>query len=208
MNIKLRWCEHRTRLRSGNHHAYKLQRAWNKYGESAAVFEIIALHEREQLLAMERAEISSIPRRRLLNSSIDPVNVWLTEETRNKFEVIHSSPAWRAERSKIAKEVGARRAVAVDCSNGERYESLHSAAAAFGIRPSGVAHLVKTQRVGRLGVKFKRADEDWREVLSASEQAKLTKRKNGGFTFSDETRRRMSESAKARRAREASNASA
>jgi len=46
---------HEYRLKSGNHHSVKLQRAWNKYGESAFRFEVIeyisgddALIDREQ----------------------------------------------------------------------------------------------------------------------------------------------------------------
>ena len=46
---------HEYRLKAGNHHSIKLQRAWNKYGESAFVFEVIeqvsgeaSLLEREQ----------------------------------------------------------------------------------------------------------------------------------------------------------------
>ena len=33
--LQLRWDRHRSDLRKGKHHAVKLQRAWNKYGESA-----------------------------------------------------------------------------------------------------------------------------------------------------------------------------
>lgn len=40
-NISGRWNDHKKALRKGSHHSILLQRAWNKYGESSFVFEII-----------------------------------------------------------------------------------------------------------------------------------------------------------------------
>jgi group I intron endonuclease len=40
-DIQLRWQQHRTHLRMNTHHSPYLQRAWNKYGEDAFIFEII-----------------------------------------------------------------------------------------------------------------------------------------------------------------------
>lgn len=57
-----RWKEHRAALRAGKHHSVLLQRAWNKYGESAFVCELIApiyrLHEAAELIETEQAWIS------------------------------------------------------------------------------------------------------------------------------------------------------
>lgn len=53
-NIPVRWRLHRRELRQGVHHSQKLQRAWNKYGADAFVFEVLAecsipsLRSREQ----------------------------------------------------------------------------------------------------------------------------------------------------------------
>ena len=41
VNIPARWQSHRRHLRNGTHHNVHLQRAWNKYGESA--FELITV---------------------------------------------------------------------------------------------------------------------------------------------------------------------
>ena len=36
-----RWRNHRRLLRSGKHHAFRLQRSWNKHGETSFVFEVV-----------------------------------------------------------------------------------------------------------------------------------------------------------------------
>lgn len=43
IDIQARWRLHKHQLRSGKHHSYHLQRAWNKYGE--ATFDFIFLHK-------------------------------------------------------------------------------------------------------------------------------------------------------------------
>lgn len=40
-NIEQRWYGHRRDLRGGHHHSSVLQRAWNKYGEAAFVFQVM-----------------------------------------------------------------------------------------------------------------------------------------------------------------------
>lgn len=42
-NLRVRWNDHRSSLRNNRHPNIYLQRAWNKYGESAFEFEIIEL---------------------------------------------------------------------------------------------------------------------------------------------------------------------
>ncbi len=39
-----RWNEHKRKLNTNKHHSIKLQNAWNKYGESAFVFELVQEH--------------------------------------------------------------------------------------------------------------------------------------------------------------------
>jgi group I intron endonuclease len=38
VNLAKRWQEHRWMLRRGQHHSQYLQRAWDKYGETAFAF--------------------------------------------------------------------------------------------------------------------------------------------------------------------------
>ena len=53
-SFRERWSEHRRDLRRNRHHSPRLQRAWNKYGEAAFVFEIVEVTERENAVAVEQ----------------------------------------------------------------------------------------------------------------------------------------------------------
>jgi len=54
-NIKKRWGQHRSHLRSGVHGTPHLQYAWNKYGETAFVFEIVELVDsQERMIVREQ----------------------------------------------------------------------------------------------------------------------------------------------------------
>ena len=41
MDIEERWCIHKQQLNANKHHNYKLQNAWNKYGEETFDFEVL-----------------------------------------------------------------------------------------------------------------------------------------------------------------------
>jgi group I intron endonuclease len=57
---KVRWGQHRKELRAGIHHSRFLQRAWNKYGEDAFVFEIIEeVADNDSLLSREQQHLDS-----------------------------------------------------------------------------------------------------------------------------------------------------
>ena len=43
LNILQRWEEHKKDLRNNKHHSFKLQKAWNEYGEKAFEFNILAI---------------------------------------------------------------------------------------------------------------------------------------------------------------------
>lgn len=47
-NIYNRWRDHKNALRKNKHHSYKLQRAWDKYGEQQFKFYIIKIFEGEE----------------------------------------------------------------------------------------------------------------------------------------------------------------
>jgi len=54
-NVKERMCRHKKDLRRGNHHSRKLQRAWDKYGENAFIFEKLEVNiPYEELVAKEQ----------------------------------------------------------------------------------------------------------------------------------------------------------
>lgn len=58
VNILGRWACHVSILRTNKHHSPKLQRAWNKYGESAFIFSVIEVVElASDLIAREQFHI-------------------------------------------------------------------------------------------------------------------------------------------------------
>jgi group I intron endonuclease len=54
IGVKLRFRQHRNLLRQNKHYAVKLQRAWNKYGESAFMFEVLLYCAPENCLMYEQ----------------------------------------------------------------------------------------------------------------------------------------------------------
>jgi group I intron endonuclease len=56
VDIRTRWRIHRKELRKGSHHSCRLQRAWDKYGADAFVFEVLeVVGRREDLVPVEQA---------------------------------------------------------------------------------------------------------------------------------------------------------
>jgi hypothetical protein len=187
-NIKSRWSGHRMALRRGDHHSTRLQHAWNKYGDKLA-FSVLEECSRDLLNVKEQNWIDRL--RPVLNTTTFVDNVWANEETRAKLAAVHQSPEWKAARREIAmRSTGRWRAV--ECSNGTVYPSMSEAARAFGIRAAGITHLVTTQRIGRLGVRFKFADEEWREVPSIGEAKRLTRLANGTNKHTASAKEKMS----------------
>lgn len=194
--IERRWHEHRSNLRHGKHHSARLQAAWNKHRD-ALRFDVLQECSVSDLNMLEQDWISRLQPE--LNTSTFVNNVWTNEETREKFRAIHSSPKWKAERARIAAEASSRW-IAVDCSDGRHFKNMADAARAVGIRNSGMKHLVSTQRVGRVGLAFKLASEEWREVLSVQEQRMATMQANGTNIRTAAARAKMSAAAKGRKA--------
>jgi group I intron endonuclease len=60
VDVGKRWKEHRRQLATGRHHSPHLQRAWNKHGETAFAFHVIAWCPREHLIACEQMLIDGL----------------------------------------------------------------------------------------------------------------------------------------------------
>lgn len=193
--IERRWHEHRSMLRHGKHHSTKLQAAWDKHGASLA-YSVLLECPLAELNLREQAAIDRL--KPSLNTSNFVENVWLNEGTRAKFTALHQSADWKENRRRIAAE-SPTRWVAVECSNGATYKNMADAARAFGVGIPGIAHLVKSQRVGRnIGVRFKLAADSWRDVISSEQQRIVSMMKNGTNKRSDAARARMSKAKKGR----------
>lgn len=195
-NIFRRWSEHRRALRRGDHHSMRLQHAWNKHGDQL-VFEILEECSRNDLNTKEQEWIDRLSAE--LNTTPFVNNVWVNESTRAKLAAVHQSPEWREARREIALRTSEKRRRPVECSNGITYPSMTEAALAFGIKASGIDHLTRTQRLGRLGVKFKFSDEEWRDVPSIGETLRLTRAANGTNFHTEATKAKMRASGKGRR---------
>lgn len=59
-SFKRRWNKHRQDLRAGKHHSVALQRAYDKYGESALKFEKVALFPITDLIVIEQSFIDRL----------------------------------------------------------------------------------------------------------------------------------------------------
>lgn len=60
INIEKRWREHAAQLKNGRHHSILLQRAWDKYGVSDFIFEVVEETDRQTLLNREQFYLDSL----------------------------------------------------------------------------------------------------------------------------------------------------
>lgn len=60
VRIQKRWSNHREKLRKGQHHSWRLQRAWNNGGEQDFEFLVLQFVTRDQLLTVEQRYIDAL----------------------------------------------------------------------------------------------------------------------------------------------------
>lgn len=98
-NISKRWVEHKRMLRANKHHSVYLQRAWNKYGESAFLFELLrVVNGRDNCIIAEQEYIDSLrPEYNIAPKAISPGGTPVTEATREKL---------RANAARLVKDEG------------------------------------------------------------------------------------------------------
>lgn len=123
INIENRWAKHISMLRLNKHPNEKLQRSWNKHGESSFKFEIILLCEKEQLIEKEQLsfslyspeynidKIAGVHQHGELNGQYGKQ---CSETTKEKLRIANSKPKsaetkakMREARAKITAEVAA-----------------------------------------------------------------------------------------------------
>lgn len=189
--IEQRWSEHRSMLKYGKHHSIRLQKAFDKH--KSLVFEIIEICAFDELNIKEQFWIDKLKAK--LNASKFVKNVWLDSDVRSQFKKIHDSKEWKELRRKIANtENKAWRKIL--CSDGRTFENMAIAAREFGIRTSSIKALASTQGLGKLGVRFKFANEDWIELKSRSQIIIETRKRNGTDKLSEISKKRMSDARK------------
>jgi group I intron endonuclease len=156
-NILSRWSGHRCNLRKGNHHSDNLQNEYYLY-KNQLKYEIVETCDEKDFNFREQYHINNCAD--TLNTAIFIKNVWVTPSTKEKFKKIHNSKEWKEQRSKIALST-TWRWVAVDCNNGQFFKSYAEAAREFNTTASHIKLLCETQKIGKLGVKFKKSNDDW-----------------------------------------------
>ena len=93
VDIARRFAAHRMRLRRGNHHSPALQRAWDRYGESAFSFEVIARCPPGVCLPMEQALMDGLrPEYNIAKEASSRLGVKNSDATRAKMRAAVRKP--------------------------------------------------------------------------------------------------------------------
>ena len=107
VNMRRRWHQHRTDLRTFRHKNGKLQNAWNKYGESQIEFHVLLVCDKSNLLFFEQRAIDALgPRYNICPMAKNALGVKRSVETRLKLRIVHTG-------LKQSKETRAKRALAM-----------------------------------------------------------------------------------------------
>jgi group I intron endonuclease len=101
-----RWPQHQRKLRKNKHHAPHLQAAWNKYGETAFVFEILEeVPDTSQLWPREQVFITRL--RPVYNVALvagSPLGIKRSETTREKLRKSHTGVPLKEEHKQHIRE--------------------------------------------------------------------------------------------------------
>jgi group I intron endonuclease len=157
-HVKQRWSEHRCELKHGRHRSPKLQEAYGKYGLNNLKFCIEEVCDEAVLLDREEFFINACDN--LLNESNHPTNVWKTPEIKQKILDTTSTDEYKY-KMKVIRAQPKERWVSVYCSDGRTFPSYAHAAREFGVTTTRILMLCQTQRIGNLGVKFKKTEDEW-----------------------------------------------
>jgi len=109
-SIRLRWIDHRRRLRQGIHHCRYLQRAWTKHGPAAfsfTVLDLVAVESHADRLTVERAWIGKAARYNTLGVHSDRASFAHADETKAKLRAINLGKTYSVE-SKLKRSVATK----------------------------------------------------------------------------------------------------
>ena len=89
VNIAARWRGHKSKLRNGDHHGPKLQRAWNKHGSETFQFRVLLLCSRDNLILYEQLSMAALrPEYNTCQVAGSTLGVKQTIETRQKLSLV------------------------------------------------------------------------------------------------------------------------
>lgn len=188
VNIRKRWNVHKHKLRKGEHHSIKLQRAWNKYGEHDFSFHVVEVVEDiEQLIEREQFHIDRIKAYgegfNMSPTAGNTLGHRHTKETKEKL-------AKKATGRKPSKETREKMSAALRKRKGEK-------------RPEETCKRISEKAKGRrLSKETKRKMSEARKGKKKSpehlKKIREASKKRIGKAMSMESRKKMSESAKRR----------
>lgn len=140
--VKNRINNHKSMLRRNNHHSLKLQRAWNKYGESNFIFRKLESCTLEELLILEQKYIDSYKFKELYN---------IKPKAGSNIGFKHSSKTIDDIIKKRAKPV-----LAMDNQSNilKRFISVGKAAKFYNIDKSGIMKNIKLNKCNKKGISF------------------------------------------------------
>lgn len=91
VDMRRRWYEHASRLRSGKHHSIALQRAWYKYGGDAFVFSPLLICSKSDILFYEQRALDALrPEYNMSPTAGNSAGVKHSAETRARMSAANS----------------------------------------------------------------------------------------------------------------------
>lgn len=188
VNIYSRWAGHRSNLKHNKHRSQRLQAAYNKHGVNLK-YEILLRCDESLLNFYEQLCIDGLGGE--LNTTKFVNNVWTNGETKEKLINYCKSEIGRANFKRINELSAKSRAVEIHSSIGEVFPRIKDAADKYKTSSSHIWHLARCQTLGRLGVRFKLADDKWTEEKTKYEKFSETRR---GYRHTEQTKAKMKKS--------------
>lgn len=188
ITIKSRWSQHKCELRSNKHHSLKLQRAWNKYGEESFTFSILEIiDESIDLIEKEQEYIDKFNSfKKGFNCTPFAGNVIerpVSKKTRKKMAISRSK--------RVITEI-TRQRMSIAQSNRKGEKRSAQACKNIGEKTKGRKFSEESKLKMSLARKGKPHSAEHREKIA------IKNRLRASNPISEETRKRMSESAKKR----------
>lgn len=192
--IKRRWSLHRSLLRRSAHHSPHLQRAWDKHGADAFVFEVVELCGPEALAEAETRHIAvahAFDPARGYNSA--PVGGSLLGLVRGPQSPEHREKIGAAQRGKTVSDYARQRSSEVH--RGKTISAEHRAAVAKAAAER--VHTAETR--AKLSAAATAISDETRQKRSESCRAAMTEERRKeyaerGRNISEETRQKRAES--------------
>lgn len=203
-NFLKRWKEHLKGLNSGKHHSKHLQRAWDKYGAEAFVFQAVLYCEPAELIEYEQLCMDEMNSAynicRVAGSTRGRVH---TLECRQKISAKALGRVWSEEaRAKVSATLKGRKMSESFCAQlrGNQYakgtKHTEEWKAANSLRHTGVPRPKSEEHRRKIseGLKGKKLSEECKAKISAATKG----RKRGPYTpMSEETKAAMLEKRRA-----------